>query len=47
MDLDLVETHLDDTMRNVLQQLHGKQLLEEEVRRGAALTTSALCARSA
>ncbi|GFR52479.1 hypothetical protein Agub_g15049 [Astrephomene gubernaculifera] len=30
-DFDVIETHLDNTMRNVLQQVHGKATLDSEV----------------
>ncbi|EFJ46815.1 hypothetical protein VOLCADRAFT_105335 [Volvox carteri f. nagariensis] len=30
-DFDVIETNLDNTMRNVLQQVHGKSVLEPEV----------------
>jgi hypothetical protein len=31
-DFDVIETNLDNTMRNVLQQVHGMSVLEPEVR---------------
>ncbi|GIL55141.1 hypothetical protein Vafri_10740 [Volvox africanus] len=30
-DFDVIETNLDNTMRNVLQQVHGKSVLDSEV----------------
>lgn len=36
-DFDVIETNLDNTMRNLLQQVHGTEKLDDEVSPGSSL----------